>query len=206
MLVREGVGLEILCGVDWSERHHDVALVDQDGRLVVKRRISDDVAGFTELTALLAEHAGQGGQRVDVAIETRRGLLVAGLRAAGHRVYAINPKAVDRYRDRHQVSRAKSDAGDARVLADTLRTDRDRHRPLPVDSELGQALSVLARAPSGRGVGLCPGRQPAPVDVARVLPCRLGGVSELGYPHRTGRARRRSDPDGGSEAVASRSH
>jgi len=81
-----------------------------------------------------------------VAIETDRGLLVAALRAAGHRVYAINPKAVSRYRDRPAVSGAKSDAGDALVLAHLLRTDRDQHRPLAADSELGQTVGVLARA------------------------------------------------------------
>jgi len=61
-------------------------------------------------------------------------------------VFAINPKAVDRYRDRHGVAGAKSDPGDARVLADILRTDRDRHRPLPADSDLAAAVGVLARA------------------------------------------------------------
>lgn len=139
--------MEIFCGVDWAERHHDVALVDEAGRLLARRRVSDDVAGFTELTGLLAEHAGSGGfAPVDVAIETDRGLLVAALRAAGHRVFPVNPKAVDRYRDRHGVSGAKSDPGDALVLAHLLRTDRDRHRPLPATSEAAGAVGVLARA------------------------------------------------------------
>jgi hypothetical protein len=101
--------LEIFCGIDWSESHHDVALVDQAGTVVARRRISDDLTGFTDLTALLAEHVGAEFVSVDVAIETDRGLLVAALKAAGHRVFAINPKAVDRYRDRHSVSGAKSD-------------------------------------------------------------------------------------------------
>ena len=138
--------MEIFCGIDWSERHHDVALVDQTGALLARRRISDDLAGFTAFAALLAKHAGEAFTAVDVAIETDRGLLVAALRAAGHRIFAINPKAVNRYRDRHAVSGAKSDPGDALVLAHLLRTDRDQHRPLPADSELGQAVSVLARA------------------------------------------------------------
>ena len=138
--------MEIYCGIDWSERHHDVAVVDRAGVLLGRRRITDDLAGFTDLTALLAEHTGDEFTAVDVAIETDRGLLVAALRAAGHRVYAINPKAVDRYRDRHAVSGAKSDPGDALVLAHLLRTDRDQHRPLAADTELGQAVSVLARA------------------------------------------------------------
>jgi transposase len=85
--------LEIFCGIDWSEHHHDVAVVDQDGMLLARQRISDDLAGFTALSGLLAEHAGGSFTAVDVAIETDRGLLVAALRAAGHRVFAINPKA-----------------------------------------------------------------------------------------------------------------
>jgi transposase len=145
-VVRSGGGwLEIFCGIDWSETAHDVAVVDETGRLLARRRIADDAAGFTALTELLAGYAGRP-ERVDVAIETGRGLLVAALRAAGHRVFAINPKAVDRYRDRHGVAGAKSDPGDARVLADILRTDRDRHRPLPADSDLAAAVGVLARA------------------------------------------------------------
>jgi len=141
--------LEIFCGIDWAERHHDVAVVDQTGRLLGRRRISDDLAGFSDLTALLVEHAGEQGEQVTgvpVAIETDRGLLVAALRAVGHPVYAINPKAVDRYRDRHAVSGAKSDPADALVLAHLLRTDRHAHRPLPADTEQAQVVRVLARA------------------------------------------------------------
>lgn len=138
---------EIFCGIDWAERHHDVAVVDDQGQVLVKRRISDDLAGFTELTALLVECVGTDTfTPVDVAIETDRGLLVAALRAAGHRVFAINPKAVSRYRDRRSVSGAKSDPGDALVLADLLRTDRHAHRPLPADTIELAALRVLARA------------------------------------------------------------
>ena len=64
----------------------------------------------------------------------------------GRTVFPINPMSVSRYRDRHSVARRKSDAGDAFVLADILRTDLAAHRPLPADSELAQAIAVLARA------------------------------------------------------------
>ena len=69
-----------------------------------------------------------------------------GLRATGRPVFPINPMSVSRYRDRHSVARRKSDAGDAFVLANILRTDLAAHRPLPADSELAQAIAVLARA------------------------------------------------------------
>jgi hypothetical protein len=81
-----------------------------------------------------------------VAIETSRGLLVAGLRGAGRQVFAINPLAVSRYRDRYRSSPAKSDAFDAMVLANILRTDARAHRPLPADSAAVTALQILARA------------------------------------------------------------
>jgi transposase len=136
----------VFCGIDWAEDHHDVALVDVDGKLVAKRRISDDAAGFTLLLELFAEAGDSAEEPMPVAIETGRGLLVACLRATGRRVFAINPMAVSRYRDRHSVARKKSDAGDALVLAHILRTDMAAHRPLPADSELVQAIAVLARA------------------------------------------------------------
>jgi transposase len=136
----------VTCGIDWAERHHDVALVDAEGQLVAKRRISDDVAGFAMLSELLAEAGDSKDTPIPVAIETPRGLLVAALRATGRRVYAINPMAVARYRERWTVARSKSDQADAVVLANILRTDAHAHRPLPADSELAQAVAVLARA------------------------------------------------------------
>ena len=138
--------MRVFCGIDWAEDHHDVALVDAEGKLVAKRRISDDAAGFAMLLQLLAAAGDSGQESIPVAIETSRGLLVACLRATGREVYAINPLAVSRYRDRHSVARKKSDAGDALVLAHILRTDQHAHRPLPADSDLAQAIAVLARA------------------------------------------------------------
>ena len=82
---------------------------------------------------------------VVVGIETDRGLWVEALLAAGYQLYAINPLAVARYRDRHQVSGAKSDSGDAKVLADLVRTDRHNHRPIAGDTAAAEAVKVLAR-------------------------------------------------------------
>src|SRR5947209_7446599 len=138
--------MDVYCGIDWAEDHHDIALVNQDGQLLARRRISDDAAGLAELPALLAEHGDTPEDQIPVAIETPRGLLVACLRATGRPVYPVNPMAVARYRDRHSVSGRKSDHGDAVVLANVLRTDQDMHRPLPCDTELAQAIAVLARA------------------------------------------------------------
>ncbi|MCZ1011865.1 IS110 family transposase [Streptomyces lydicus] len=136
----------IYCGIDWAERHHDVALVDDSGQLLAKRRISDDAAGYQSLLDLLAEHGDTEDAPIPVAIETSRGLLVAVLRTGKRQVFAINPMAAARYRDRHSVSRKKSDHGDALVLANVLRTDMHAHRALPNDSDLARAIAVLARA------------------------------------------------------------
>lgn len=138
--------MTITCGIDWAENHHDVALVDETGKLVAKRRISDDAAGYRQLLALLVDAGDTAQDPIPVAIETARGLLISCLRATGRAVYSINPMAVARYRERHRVARAKSDHADAMALANILRTDADVHRPLPADTELAQAIAVLARA------------------------------------------------------------
>jgi transposase len=135
----------LFVGVDWAERHHDVCLLDPHGAVLAKRRITDGLVGVSELHALLACHA-QDASQVVVGIETDRGLLVGALLAAGYQVYGINPLAVSRYRDRHVVSGAKSDRGDAKVLADLVRTDRHNHRQVAGDSQLAEAVKVLARA------------------------------------------------------------
>ncbi|MCX4993484.1 IS110 family transposase [Streptomyces sp. NBC_00568] len=136
----------IYCGIDWAERTHDVALVNDTGELLAKRHITDDAAGYQLLLDLLAEYGDTEENPIPVAIETSRGLLVAVLRTGKRKVFAINPMAAARYRDRHSVSRKKSDPGDALVLANILRTDIHAHRPLPDDSDLGRAIAVLARA------------------------------------------------------------
>src|SRR6266487_3546551 len=144
----------VFVGIDWAEAHHDVCLLDEQGKLLGKRRVSEGLEGVRRLHELLAEQAEEPEQVV-VGIETDRGLLVQTLVAAGYQVYAINPLAVTRYRDRHTTSRAKSDSGDAKLLADLVRTDRRNHRPVAGDSEQAEVIEILARAPTpyqGRSV------------------------------------------------------
>src|SRR5215211_2969027 len=134
----------ITCGIDWAEAHHDVALVNTVGTTLARLRIGTGVAGFTALMALIAEHTDEP-ESVAVAIETDQNLIVAVLQAAGLEVYAINPRAVARYRERSAQAGAKSDPGDAIVLANILRTDLQLHRALPRISEDGLAVKALAR-------------------------------------------------------------
>jgi transposase len=138
----------VFVGIDWAEAHHDVCVVDVAGQVLAKRRVAEGLEGVGRLHALIAEHAEEPALVV-VGIETDRGLLVGSLLAAGYQVFAINPLAASRYRDRHATSGAKSDPGDARVLADLVRTDRHQHRPVAGDSELAEAVKVLARAHQG---------------------------------------------------------
>jgi hypothetical protein len=140
------VQLRVFCGIDWAEGHHDIAVVDEAGQLVAKKRISDDLTGLEQLLAILAHAGDDPADLVPVAIETPRGLMVAALRATGRPIYPLNPLAVARYRERHSVSRTESDHADAMTLANILRTDAHVHRRLPTDTDLAQAVAVLARA------------------------------------------------------------
>lgn len=135
----------IFVGIDWAEAHHDVCLLDREGQVLATRRIPEGLEGVASLHALLAEHADEPAE-VIVGIETDRGLLVEALVMAGYTVHAVNPLAASRYRERHTTSRAKSDRGDARMLADLVRTDRHIHRIVAPDSELLENIKVLARA------------------------------------------------------------
>jgi len=135
--------VSITCGIDWAEAHHDVAVSDEHGRILSRRRIDTGVGGYGELLALLAEHSEEP-TTIPVAIETDKNLLVTALQHAGFDVYAINPRAVARYRERHGQTGKKSDPGDAAVLAGILRTDRHLHRPLPQITD--DALGVKAAA------------------------------------------------------------
>jgi transposase len=135
----------LFVGDDWAEDHHDIHLLNDAGERLASRRLPEGLAGIGALHELIAEHAQDPGQVV-IGIQTDRGLWVDALTAAGYRVFAINPLAVARYRDRHHVSGAKSDASDAKLLADLVRTDRHNHRRIAGDSPDAEAIKVLARA------------------------------------------------------------
>jgi transposase len=137
----------LFVGDDWAEAHHDVEIVDEDGRRLARRRLPEGVDGLAGLHALVADHLAEDAEpeQVIVGIETDRGPWVAALIAAGYTVYAVNPLQVARYRERHGVGGAKSDPGDAHVLAELVRLDRAHHRPIAGDSALAEHVKVLAR-------------------------------------------------------------
>ena len=137
----------LFLGDDWAEAHHDIELQDELGRVLARRRLVEGVAGLTVLHALVADHLGpdDAPASVLVGIETDRGGWVQALVASGYVVYAVNPKQVARYRERHATSGAKSDPGDAHVLAEVVRQDRAHHRPVAGDSEHAEAVKTIAR-------------------------------------------------------------
>lgn len=135
----------IFVGDDWAEGHHDICVEDDVGVLLVKRRVPEGLDGVKQFHALVADYVDDPSEVV-VGIETDRGMFVAALVATGYQVYAINPFSVSRYRGRHGSSGAKSDPGDAKVLADLVRTDRHNHRQIAGDSDLAEAVKILARA------------------------------------------------------------
>ncbi|TMQ80545.1 IS110 family transposase [Actinomadura soli] len=138
----------LFVGNDWAEDHHDVELVDDDGRRLARRRLTEGIEGIAQLHELIAGHLPEDATAADVVvgIETDRGPWVTALVAAGYQVFAINPMQVARYRERHSTSGAKSDQGDAHTLAELVRLDRAHHRPVAGDSDLTDAVRVLARS------------------------------------------------------------
>jgi transposase len=135
----------IWVGDDWAEDHHDVELLGDDGRRLARARLPEGLDGIGRLHALIAEHMPaswadlepvEAAGRVRIGIETDRGTWVQALLAAGYQVYAISPMFVARYRERHSTSGAKSDAGDAHVLAEIVRLDHAHHRQVAGDSAL----------------------------------------------------------------------
>ncbi|WP_157575128.1 IS110 family transposase [Jiangella muralis] len=138
----------LFVGDDWAEEHHDVEVMDAAGQRLARARLPEGVAGVARLHAMIAEQLGHEVDEAEVlvGIETDRGPWVAALIAAGYRVFAINPLQVSRYRERHSVSGAKSDAADAHMLADMVRTDAHQLRPVAGDTAEAEAVKVVSRA------------------------------------------------------------
>jgi transposase len=145
----------LFVGDDWAEDHHDIEIVNEQGQRLAQRRLSEGLDGVTRLHDLIAAampsswaqlEPGEAAARVKIGIETERGPWVAALVAAGYEVFAINPMSTARYRERHSTSGAKSDAGDAHLLAEIVRLDRAHHRPVAGDSDIGEAMKLVARS------------------------------------------------------------
>jgi len=142
-------GLRVFAGIDWSTTLHAVSLVNDVGKVLLKEQVADTSIGFEKLCALLVEKSGLLPQQIGVAIEVSRGRLVEGLIERGFSVFGINPKQLDRFRDRFGVAGAKDDDKDAFVLASSLRTDRRCFRRLEIDEPLVVELREWSRELQG---------------------------------------------------------
>ncbi|MCX5208396.1 IS110 family transposase [Kitasatospora sp. NBC_00240] len=138
----------VFIGDDRAEDHHDVEVQDGTGRRLATARLPEGVEGIAKLHALIARHGYDELEpgHVVVGIETDRGPWVQALIAAGYRVYAVNPKQTDRFKERYATPGARSDEGGAHALADMVRINRDQLRRVAGDSDLAQAVRVVARA------------------------------------------------------------
>ena len=135
---------QIYVGIDWGSEAHQACVLDHERRIVAERSFAhagDAVAGFAQWLRELADDPG----RVAIAIEIPRGAVVETLVERGFQVYAINPKQLDRFRDRYSMSGAKDDRRDAFVLADSLRTDQPCFRRVRLDDPRVIQLRGLSR-------------------------------------------------------------
>jgi transposase len=132
-------------GIDWASEQHRACLLDAEGERVAERDVAHDGAGLQELCSWLLERTGARAQEIAVAIEAPRGPVVEGLLERGFQVFAINPKQLDRFRDRFSMSGAKDDSRDAEVLGHSLCTDRQAFRRLAIDDPLVIELREWSR-------------------------------------------------------------
>ena len=139
--------MRLFVGDDWAEDHHDVEVMNGAGKVLAKRRLPEGVAGIAQLHGLIGAHLGEDADEAEVivGIETDRGPWVTALISAGYLVFPVNPLQASRYRERHGVSGAKSDGGDAHMLADMVRTDSHQLRAAAGDSAEAEGIKVLAR-------------------------------------------------------------
>src|SRR5215831_14607687 len=133
-------------GIDWGSQQQQVSVLDRDRRRMGERVVDHDGTSLAQRVAWLWGLSAGQPQRVAVAIEVPRGAIVEGLVERGFHVFAMNPKQLDRFRDRHSVAGAKDDRRDAFVRADSLRTDRPSFRRLHLDAPHLLLVRELSRA------------------------------------------------------------
>lgn len=135
----------LLVGVDWSTTTHHVCVLDPEGTILRELEVEHRAIAIAEFIDTLVKMAGGSPEPVAVAIERPRGGLVEAMLERGLQVYSLNPKQLDRFRDRHTVAGAKDDRLDAYVLGDALRTDRARFRKVDTDDPLIVQIRELSR-------------------------------------------------------------
>src|SRR5262244_1135919 len=135
-------------GIDWADQHHEVVVIDEQGKQLAKKRVAHSAEGVAELLRFVKGigDVQQHADHVACMLETNRGLLITALLEAGLPVYPVNPKTLEKWR---RPSGAKTDAIDAFLLARKGRSDLDQLRRLEPDSALVQELKQLTRDQDG---------------------------------------------------------
>lgn len=137
---------QLLVGVDWATVAHQLCVMGPDATVLQERSVEHRAAALHACLEELIARTEGAAEAVAIAIETPRGGLVETLLEHGFHVYALNPKQLDRFRDRHTVAGAKDDRRDAFVLADALRTDLHKFRRVHLDDPLVIQIRELTRA------------------------------------------------------------
>ena len=141
-------------GIDWAAEQHQACIMDSQGQVLGQRKIEHSGKGIIEFINWMEDLAKGAVQRIAVAIETPRGPLVEAFLEHQWTVFAINPKQLDRFRDRHTVAGAKDDRRDAFVLSDSLRTDQHCFRRLRGDHPDIMRVRELSRTEENLTVDL----------------------------------------------------
>ena len=131
-------------GIDWADDHHDVCVMSADGKQITSFRISHNLEGFGDLLSRIRK-LRRSSEEIIFAIERSNGLLVDYLLSHSFNVYPVAPGSMASYRKRHRTSGARTDLSDAYVLADALRTDGHRFKPIVPDSDLARELNMLVQ-------------------------------------------------------------
>jgi hypothetical protein len=124
---------EWFVGIDWAADAHEVCIEDRAGRICERCEVKHTATALQGFVDALLDRAEGDPARIAIGIEVPRGALVELCVERGVTVYAINPKQVDRFRDRFTVAGAKDDPRDAYVISDALRTDAHAFRPVRLD-------------------------------------------------------------------------
>src|SRR4029077_9313536 len=145
--------IEWFVGIDWASQSHQVCLVDARGECLGERAVAHGGLGIEELCDWLIARTGATPEVIGVAIEMTQGPVVEALLERGFCVYGINPKQLDRFRDRFTVAGAKDDRRDAHVLGDSLRTDRHCFRHLVTENGAVIERRAWPRTSSKNAIG-----------------------------------------------------
>ena len=135
----------LFVGIDWATEFHEVCVLDGERRVVDRRKVEHSGSGIAQFVEVLLKLSSSQPEQVAVAIETPRGSIVETLVERNFHVHSLNPKQMDRFRDRHTVAGAKDDSRDAFVMADALRTDLHLFRRVRLDDPLIIRLRELSR-------------------------------------------------------------